>query len=290
MASLLPQWEILGLPVSLPILFITLFAVILIPVVLSQLLSSKSKDGPSSFFLLAGPRDSGKTSFLLYLQEQTLIPTQTSTTSATVKLPTGVLEQIKSEDGETSIPEDIGSRHSFHLKDTPGHPKLRSQALTSINLGPKACIGIIFMLDSAVLSSQPRLTDTVEYLYELLLVIQKQYNSLSESSASSPDPIPLLIACNKNDLFTALPSAKISILLQTELGRMKETKRKGLLNAGAGEEDDEDLDRVLGDENSDHVTWEGLREFGVEISVQSGSIKSTHAESWKSWMSSCLDA
>ncbi|KAK6341252.1 hypothetical protein TWF696_008337 [Orbilia brochopaga] len=290
MTDSFPQWEILGLSVSLPILLISLIAVILIPVVLSRILASKSQDGPSSFFLLAGPRDSGKTSFLLYLQEKTLIPTQTSTTSATVKLPTGVLEQIKSEDGGSSALEDTGSRHSFHLKDTPGHPKLRSQALTAINLAPKSCIGIIYMLDSAVLSSQPRLTDTVEYLYELLLVIQKQFASLSESAATSPDPIPLLIACNKNDLFTALPSAKISNLLQIELGRMKETKRKGLLNAGAGEEDDEDLDRVLGDENSDHVTWEGLREFGVEISVQSGSIKSIAAESWKSWMSSCLDA
>ncbi|EWC47028.1 hypothetical protein DRE_03790 [Drechslerella stenobrocha 248] len=288
MATLLPPLEILGFPVSLPILILSLLAVVLIPVILARTLSSRSQSGPSSSFLIAGPRDSGKTSFCLYLQEKSLVATQTSTVSATVKLPTSVLEQSSSEDGETSLPEETGS-HSFHVKDTPGHPKLRSQALTSINLSTKSCIGIIYMLDSAVLSSQPRFTDTVEYLYELLLVIQKQYASLSDSSTGPPDPTKLLIACNKNDLFTALPSAKISSLLQTELGRMKETKRKGLLNAGAGEDDDEDLDRVLGDDNSNQVTWDGLREVGIEVSVQSGSIKRRALDGWKGWMSSCLD-
>lgn len=71
---------------------------------------------------------------------------------------------------------------------------------------------------------------------------------------------------------------------------MKETKRKGLLNAGAGENDDEDLDLVLGDEASDQITWEGLKEFGVEISVQSGSVKSGAVDGWTSWVSACLDA
>ncbi|KAF3924844.1 hypothetical protein ABW21_db0204261 [Orbilia brochopaga] len=286
MTSQLPRWEIAGFSVSLPILFISLIAAVLLQLVLSRLVSSKAQDSPSSFILLAGPRDAGKTSFLLYLQERSLIPTQTSTASATVKLPTNVLHQIDRDNGD----EDTGSRQSFHLKDTPGHPKLRSQALESINLAQKSCKGIIFMLDSAVLSSQPRLTDTVEYLHELLLVIQKQWLSITSSSKMSLDPMPVLIACNKNDLFTALPSAKISSLLETELGRMKETKRKGLLDAGADEQDDEDLDAVLGDGNSDTFTWESLSDLGIEISVESGRIKNAAVGSWISWMSSCLDA
>ncbi|KAK6348289.1 hypothetical protein TWF718_006095 [Orbilia javanica] len=278
----LPTFEILGFPVSLPILIISLLAVVIIPIVLGTLFSSGKKPGPSSVILLAGPRDAGKTSLLLYLQEKTLIPTQTSTTPATVKLPPSALSPADSQD-------DSAPTKPFHIRDTPGHPKLRSTALDTIIQPTESCIGVVYVLDSAVLSTQARITDTAEYLYELLLAIQKRYAVLSESTTST-EPIPLLIACNKNDLFTALPSTKISNLLQTELSRMKETKRKGLLNAGAGENDDEDMDHVLGDETSDQITWDGLKEFGVEISVQSGSVKSGAVDGWTSWMSACLDA
>ncbi|RVD85692.1 uncharacterized protein DFL_004003 [Arthrobotrys flagrans] len=280
--TILPTFEILGFPVSLPILIISLLAVVIIPIVLGRLLASGSKSGPSSVILFAGPRDAGKTSLLLYLQEKTLIPTQTSTAPATVKLFPLALSPADSQD-------EGSSTKPFHIKDTPGHPKLRSTAIDTIVQPTESCIGVIYVLDSAVLSTQARITDTAEYLYELLLAIQKRYAILSES-ATSTEPIPLLIACNKNDLFTALPSTKIGNLLQTELSRMKETKRKGLLNAGAGENDDEDLDRVLGDETSDKITWEGLKEFGVEVSVQSGSVKSGTVDGWTSWMSACLDA
>ncbi|KAK6543843.1 hypothetical protein TWF694_000571 [Orbilia ellipsospora] len=278
------QWEILGFPVSFPVLIISLLAVILIPILLSRVFVSKPKAGPSTVFLLTGPRDAGKTSFLLHLEEKTLVATQTSTAPATIKFSPAALEATKSEDGQDDI-----SGKPFHLKDTPGHPKLRSIALTNITDTTASCIGILFIIDSAVLSAQPRLTDTVEYLYEVLLAIQKRYSVLSETTTST-ELIPLLIACNKNDLFTALPSSKISLLLQSELGRMKETKRKGLMNAGAGDDDDEDLDRVLGDENSDLITWENLKEFGADISVQSGSIKNGSVDGWKSWMSNCLEA
>ncbi|KAK6358349.1 hypothetical protein TWF730_007693 [Orbilia blumenaviensis] len=279
--SSLPTFDVLGFTLSLPILVISLLAVVLIPIVLGKLLASGAKSGPSSVILLAGPRDAGKTSLLLYLQEKTLIPTQTSTTPATVRLSPSALLSADS-------PDD-GSNKPFHIRDTPGHPKLRSTAINTITQPTGSCIGIIYMLDSAVLSTQVRLTDTAEYLYELLLAIQKRYATLSESTTST-ELIPLLIACNKNDLFTALPPAKISNLLQTELSRMKETKRKGLLNAGAGENDDEDLDRVLGDERTDQITWDGLKEFGVEVTVQSGSIKSSAVDGWTSWMSACLEA
>ncbi|EPS38340.1 hypothetical protein H072_7962 [Dactylellina haptotyla CBS 200.50] len=285
MASLSPQWEFLGIQFSLTILLISLLVVVLIPIVLSRVLvASTSKTGPSSVVLLAGPREAGKTSFLLYLQEKTLVATQTSTTPSTVKLSPTALESSKSEDGDSSA---FGK--PFHLKDTPGHPKLRSFALTTITDPTASCLGIVYMLDSAAIIAQPRLTDTVEYLYELLLAVQKRYTVLSETTTTA-EPIPLLIACNKNDLFTALPSAKISSQLQSELGRMKETKRKGLLNAGAGENDDEDLEQVLGDDRSDQITWEGLREFGVDVSLQSGSIKSGSVGGWTSWVSECLEA
>ncbi|KAK6501625.1 hypothetical protein TWF481_009460 [Arthrobotrys musiformis] len=278
----LPVFEILGFPVSLPILVISLLAVIIIPIVLGKLLASGSKSGPSSVILLAGPRDAGKTSLLLYLQEKTLVPTQTSTTPATIKLSPSVLSPTDSQDEGTST-------KPFHIRDTPGHSKLRNTAINTIVQPTESCIGVVYVIDSAVLSIQARVTETAEYLYDLLLAIQKRYATLSETSTSA-ESVPLLIACNKNDLFTALPSAKISNLLQAELSRMKETKRKGLLNAGAGENDDEDLDFVLGDAASDQITWEGLKEFGVDVSVQSGSVKGGAVDGWTSWMSACLDA
>lgn len=224
------------------------------------------------------------------MQEKKLVATQTSTTSVTVRLPPSSLTSSKPEKGDRDD-NDLPIDQPFHMTDTPGHPKLRSLALAGIARPDKTSyIGVIYMLDSGDLSAQGRITDTVAYLYEILVAAQQRYTRLSESSSGSLEPLPVLIACNKSELFTALPANKISALLQSELGKMKETKRKGLLNAGADAEDDENIDEILGDENSNNITWEGLREYGVDISIHSGSIKKEDIGQWKSWISSSLQA
>ena len=226
------------------------------------------------------------------LRDGKLSSTQTSTASSSINLQDQCLtRKTAHHEYDKNLPEEkaSGTSSEFRLIDTPGHPKLRSQALSYLSMQNKAFMGVMFMLDSAVLSSQTVSTDTVEYLYEVLLVLQRKYSSSAGSSIASINLTPVLIACNKSDLFTALPSSKISILLQAELGRIKESRKNGLLNAGVDEDGGElEGDDILGDNVADQIKWEGLREFGLDVSVQAGSVRSNNIDSWTSWIATCL--
>ena len=60
---------------------------------------------------------------------------------------------------------------------------------------------------------------------------------------------------------------------------------------GVDEDDEGDGENAtLGDGTSGQITWEGLREFGIDVSVESGSVKDGSVDSWRSWMISRLEA
>lgn len=165
----------------------------------------------------------------------------------------------------------------FLLLDTPGHGKLRHLALTQIS--SPIIRGVIFVLDSS-------LTDvrgTAEYLYEILLALQRS------ASATGPSaPKKLLIACNKSDVFTALPASKIQKLLEEEITKMRVSRAKGVLDV---EDDGEgDMEREwLGEGGEGLFEFTGMEEVGVEVEVKGGSVE---RKEWKdrlgAWVGSCL--
>lgn len=165
----------------------------------------------------------------------------------------------------------------FLLLDTPGHGKLRHLALTQIS--SPIIRGVIFVLDSS-------LTDvrgTAEYLYEILLALQRS------ASATGPGaPKKLLIACNKSDVFTALPASKIQKLLEEEITKMRVSRAKGVLDV---EDDGEgDMEREwLGEGGEGLFEFKGMEEVGVEVEVKGGSVE---RKEWKdrlgAWVGSCL--
>ena len=155
----------------------------------------------------------------------------------------------------------------FNFLDTPGHPKVRHHALSRL-AKPASLAGIIYVVDSADLSpGSAGLTETGEYLYEILLVLQK---SLAKSKNGKAK---LLIAANKLDLFTALPPPIVKRVLEEEITRVRDSKARGLLDSGVKSEVDAGAEKDwLGEGGEGGFQFGQLEEVGVYVEVEGGNV------------------
>lgn len=158
---------------------------------------------------------------------------------------------------------------------------------------PKAnARGIIYMLDAATLSENEFLADAAAYLYNVLLHLQHR----AAISKKKPN-ISVLVAANKTDLFTALPAGAVKEKLETEIERIRQSKRRGLLDASANPAADDEGSEVLGgDSGQGQFGFKLLEEeAGVTVDVLGGSVNTddeTNPASgvlrWEEWIASCL--
>lgn len=144
------------------------------------------------------------------------------------------------------------------LQDTPGHGKLRTAALSHI---PESH-GVVFVVDS----SSPDLGDAAEYLHAVLVSIQKLQAKKTGINAG----YPVLVACNKSDLFTALPAEKIKEILEAEITKVREAKSRGVVGVG---QEDKDEDDWLGEGGSGAFTFDQLEDAGIVVDVKGGTVK-----------------
>lgn len=88
----------------------------------------------------------------------------------------------------------------FEVVDMPGHDRIRFRYADFLAITRS----IVFVVDSTSLTKQIR--PVAEYLYDILAkpVVQKERT-------------PILVACNKSDLITALSVEKIKFMLETEM-------------------------------------------------------------------------
>lgn len=173
----------------------------------------------------------------------------------------------------------------FLLIDTPGHGKLRHHALSNI-ADTKNLRGIIFVVDAANLSAGDEgVRQAAEYLHDTLLLLQKRLTN--NKSSKAPKEIHVLIAANKMDLFTALPAAIVKSTLEKEIGKVRSSKSKGLLDSGIGTGDAADMeesDDWLGEIGSTQFKFEQLAEFNISVDVAGGSVVAEdHADTQKWW-------
>lgn len=182
----------------------------------------------------------------------------------------------------------------YRLRDTPGHGKLREpQGLSTLRAmllsktdSKHAAVsngdklrGVIFMVDTAALTEEDILRDTAAYLHDVLMVLQKRalkQSAKGTASQASMD-IPLLVAANKQDLFTALPPGSVREKLELEIDRIRKSRSKGLLDASAdladGNGDGED-EILGGDSGGDKFTFKLVQdEVGVRVDVIGGAVK-----------------
>lgn len=239
-----------------------------------------------------------------HLSKRTWQLTHTSQTStvATIALPPSIptaSNRYRSVN-DPSLKEISRNPIKYRLKDTPGHGKLReSQGLSQLLLMSKSkepntrLRGVIFVVDTAALSEDEALRDTASYLHDVLLILQKRALNRGKSSSKLATEIPVLVAANKQDLFTALPPGSVREKLQAEIDRIRKTKSKGLMDAGAVDTEED----ILGnDDGLDNFSFKLLEdEVGVTVDVIGGAVKEDNKEDlgsgvqkWEEWIGMCL--
>lgn len=277
---------------STPTFIIGGLIVLLFPILVHLFLARSRTYTVLPSVLLVGPSNAGKTALTTLLERRTGTPsdTHTSQTSATVEL---AIDEARTEPYTTDLDATGATATKFLLIDSPGHGKLRgAQALERLtpdatkNAKLKA---VVFVVDAATLSEPEVLADTAAYLYEVLLRLQKRM-SVGKTS-KTPETIPVLVAANKMDLFTALPAKLVKSNLEKELGRIRRTRSKGLLDSGVGADeigggDGDEADDWLGEYGSDEFRFDQMREFDIQVDVEGGSVlgEKANVDKWWSWI------
>lgn len=285
-------------------------------------------DGVPTFVLL-GPSNAGKTSLVTLLQGRMIVAaeksadeldvsrgdkeelktngvngsaakTHHSQISYTVGLhlppatPLGSNKYRSANDPEVLRANKVAS--PYKLIDTPGHGKLRSEhALTYLSPTNKNVnlAGVIFMLDSTSheSSDSSAAKDTVSWLHDVLLALQRRRRNTTKKQAND---FPVLIAANKQDLFTALPPLAIKQQLERELERVRTSRKKGISAVDSTPEKEEEEDEVtLGGGGEGSFSFKMLEEdFGLAVDVLGGTVKGEDSArgvgKWEAWIGSCL--
>lgn len=180
---------------------------------------------------------------------------------------------------------DNSEHKKFLLIDAPGHGKLRHHALGMITK-PENLKGVIFMVDGAALSAaDDGLRQTAGYLHDILLLLQKRMTGSKTSKALKG--MPVLIAANKLDLFTALPAALVKSSLESEITKIRTSRSKGLLDSGIGMNDGagEDSDDWLGAMGSTTFKFTEMDEFDILVEVKGGNVVGNDGPDVKKWWS-----
>jgi signal recognition particle receptor subunit beta len=157
--------------------------------------------------------------------------------------------------------------------------------------------GVLFMVDTAAISETEALRDAASYLYDVLLILQKRALQRGKSSARAAAEIPVLIAANKQDLFTALPPGSVREKIEAEIDRIRKSKSKGIMDASADAGNGEGEDDILGSYDlKDTFSFKSLKdEIGVKVDVVGGAVKGDDGDEvgagvqrWEEWIGQCL--
>lgn len=190
---------------------------------------------------------------------------------------------------DTSVIEASKNATPYHLLDTPGHGKLRLD-FSFPRLNDPHLKGVIFLVDSATLESDATtLRDAAAYLYDVLLHLQKRKKAKSRTGQSM---MHVLIAANKQDLFTALPAASVKERLEMEIENVKQSRTRGV--AGIQAESTPDEEDLLGGAGGEHFRFKMLEDedYDITVEVAGGAIRGEEAgkgvRRWEEWIGGCL--
>ena len=86
------------------------------------------------------------------------------------------------------------------------------------------------------------------------------------------DGVNVLVLVNKGDLFTALPKEMAGKVLEEEVGRVRESRSKGLMDVGTGEREDAE-ERWLGQGGEGRFEWRHMEDAGVEVQVEGSRLE-----------------
>ena len=145
------------------------------------------------------------------------------------------------------------------------------------------------MVDSAAASSATGLTEAAEYLHDVLLLLQKRHTQ--GKTSKDPQAVAVLVAANKQDVFTSLPAGLVKSKLRDEITKVRQTRSKGLLESGIGMEDDgaDEESNWLGEYGAREFKFAQMEEHGVEVVIRAGNARGDGdekgmIEDWWTWI------
>lgn len=267
---------------SLTIIVIGILIIFTPPIILHFVLAgSKTYTFPAAVLLL-GPENGGKTTLLTLFERGDDGPARTHTTQTTQSVELNASRDSASRTSYKNHHDSTGTHTKFLLIDTPGHGKLRNVPMGKLARTEKLR-AVVFVVDAAALGEQDVLASTAAYLHDLLLYLQQRC-----ANTKTGGPVPVLIAANKMDLFTALPATMVRSALEAELGRIRSSRNKGLLDSGVSADDvgSQEQDTWLGQYGTDKFSFAQMQEFGIDVDIVPGNVKGDGpgAEKWWWWI------
>lgn len=309
------SWAVWAFSPSVSAILVTLLVIFLSPVLLHFYWIRKAAPKQLPTILLLGPSGGGKTSLLTSVSHyhSTPINFTTTTTNNTLQFSNGTPSTTHTSQAPQTALCQLPSNHTsfedrfrsendnaprvrpkFLLLDTPGHGKLRHHALSALKTS-QTLKGLIFMLDSAAVSSAAGLTEAAEYLHDVLLALQKRH---TQGKTSRTETTPVLVAANKQDVFTSLPAGIVRARLEEEIAKVRVTRSRGLMESGVGMENDvgggvDEEQNWLGEFGSKQFRFAQMEEHGVEVGVVGGNVKGEEGKAgsvgeWWAWVGNNL--
>ncbi|KAF2999792.1 hypothetical protein E8E13_006072 [Curvularia kusanoi] len=283
------SWLTQALSPNLSTILVTLAVALLLPIALHSFLYRKAASAAGlPTFVLVGPSGAGKTAFTMLTERGTVPTTHTSTAPLSIEalLPD---PHIPASSNYRSPGDPAFERaRRFIILDTPGHGKLRSYSTNTL-ADPKNVRGIIFVVDAAAIDEEAGLNEAAEYLHDVLLSLQKRYTDAKTSKG--PKEIPVLVAANKMDLFTALPATSVKSKLEKAISAVRNNRAKALRDAGAklsGEDDVDEEKEWLGEGGEGSFDFDQMREIGTTVDVVGGNVSQGRnagdVAGWWSWI------
>ncbi|KAF2647110.1 P-loop containing nucleoside triphosphate hydrolase protein [Lophiostoma macrostomum CBS 122681] len=263
---------------------VALTLVLVLPVLLHLFIYRRATPTTLPSLLLLGPSGAGKTALLTLTERDAAAPTHTSTAPLAIEalLP----PRLTPASAHYRSPGDPAYERArrFLLVDTPGHGKLRHFATAQL-ASPANVRGIVFMIDAASVADEAGLNEAAEYLHDVLLTLQKRYTGARTSKG--PVEIPVLIAANKSDLFTALPPQLVQINLEKAITQVRKSKAQGLKDSGVAlAADDDALDEErewLGEGGDGPFEFRQMEEVGTSVKVRGGNVLGGDGPDVKDW-------
>ncbi|THW77983.1 P-loop containing nucleoside triphosphate hydrolase protein [Aureobasidium pullulans] len=280
------EWLTWSFSPSLGAIVFTLLLSLSLPIIFHLFLYRQRAAVVVPSFVLLGPSGAGKTTLLTLFERGTPTATHTSQAPQTVtcNLPAGVTAE--SHKYRASDDPSTKKERQIDVTDTPGHGKLRQHAYDAIT-SATSLKGLIFVVDAAAISSPQGLAEAATYLHDILLALQKRHTGAKTSKG--PAGIPVLIAANKLDLFTALPAQLVKKRLEEEITKIRSTRAKGLLDSAVDIEGDDEDREWLGEGGEGNFNFGQMKEAEIEVSVIGGNASAkgeekTQVEQWWGWI------
>jgi len=154
----------------------------------------RKSSAKNNTILLIGNSNAGKTLLFLQLRDNT---------------PRNTVTSMKENDDTFLVENDEGQRPgAVHVVDIPGHERLRHKLRDYLPIAK----GIVFVVDAAEFLAESR--PVAEFLYDVL-----------KNKVARKKRLPILIACNKSDIVTAVSKDRIKSLLEKEIETLRTTQK-----------------------------------------------------------------